>query len=439
MMIYCVISFTSLFTLKIPFFYPQQLYSNYSTAPYIFIMLNALISISIIIYMIVIKLLFRKLTRDEYKNCCICFFGKLYFNIFTIYIFNGLENFNEMVVWFIILMFPSIFSNINLIILSRLKSFETNLQRSSVKHTKIIFINSFQITLNAIFIYFGYNFFYFYCGFGPFIITFFESFKCFIQQIEIFIICLLQIFRSRYNATRPNLFYYVEKYFSINSFFISIIQCMLILYFKGYDSILIIIYLINKIFVFSHKIVRLMEKTFLFYELNKNLSKNFTDASPDEIKNCDRCVICCEQIKTGKKLDCNHIFHFSCIVKWLKYKNVCPICRAVIRIREVRSRYYFGTSFFNVSYESRNGNSVLSVNTPQLGGYLPSISFEVHQIASYVPRRQRIRNNRRRQAVEGLVRDVMEVVPNTTEYAARRQLQRSNYNLVNTINNLIEN
>ena len=55
-----------------------------------------------------------------------------------------------------------------------------------------------------------------------------------------------------------------------------------------------------------------------------------------KIKNVDlenlinECSICLEQYKLNEKiikLDCEHIFHKSCINLWFQNNNSCPICR----------------------------------------------------------------------------------------------------------------
>ncbi|KAJ4980140.1 hypothetical protein NE237_010920 [Protea cynaroides] len=42
------------------------------------------------------------------------------------------------------------------------------------------------------------------------------------------------------------------------------------------------------------------------------------------------CVICREEMKEGRevcKLPCDHLFHWMCVLPWLKKKNTCPCCR----------------------------------------------------------------------------------------------------------------
>ena len=42
------------------------------------------------------------------------------------------------------------------------------------------------------------------------------------------------------------------------------------------------------------------------------------------------CMICLEELSGGSEatvMPCSHVFHGSCIIRWLKQSHVCPICR----------------------------------------------------------------------------------------------------------------
>ena len=44
----------------------------------------------------------------------------------------------------------------------------------------------------------------------------------------------------------------------------------------------------------------------------------------------DKCPICLQKYKGAdiiKEFPCKHIFHKTCIFKWLKTSNVCPLCK----------------------------------------------------------------------------------------------------------------
>ncbi|XP_043699260.1 E3 ubiquitin-protein ligase SGR9, amyloplastic-like [Telopea speciosissima] len=44
----------------------------------------------------------------------------------------------------------------------------------------------------------------------------------------------------------------------------------------------------------------------------------------------EECAICKEEMKEGREvceLPCDHLFHWMCVLPWLKKKNTCPCCR----------------------------------------------------------------------------------------------------------------
>lgn len=49
-----------------------------------------------------------------------------------------------------------------------------------------------------------------------------------------------------------------------------------------------------------------------------------------EVRGGEECAICREEMKGGRdvcELPCNHLFHWICILRWLKKRNTCPCCR----------------------------------------------------------------------------------------------------------------
>ena len=49
----------------------------------------------------------------------------------------------------------------------------------------------------------------------------------------------------------------------------------------------------------------------------------------------NKCSICLEEFNINdrvKLFSCNqHIFHIDCIMKWLKNKDICPLCKIKIK------------------------------------------------------------------------------------------------------------
>ena len=59
----------------------------------------------------------------------------------------------------------------------------------------------------------------------------------------------------------------------------------------------------------------------------KSVLENISDISESQRE----CVICQSEFKSGdviNKLDCEHMFHFSCLGEEIKHRDRCPICKA---------------------------------------------------------------------------------------------------------------
>ncbi|KAG8374279.1 hypothetical protein BUALT_Bualt11G0115000 [Buddleja alternifolia] len=62
-------------------------------------------------------------------------------------------------------------------------------------------------------------------------------------------------------------------------------------------------------------------------------------ALPSVEVNGGECVICKEEMKEGREvceLPCSHLFHWMCILRWLKKRNTCPCCRHRLPTDDVR-------------------------------------------------------------------------------------------------------
>ena len=62
-------------------------------------------------------------------------------------------------------------------------------------------------------------------------------------------------------------------------------------------------------------------------------SFEFSSLNDDIHNNNKECTICTVEYEKDCMVSitkCNHIFHTDCIKEWAKYKQVCPVCRAVL-------------------------------------------------------------------------------------------------------------
>mmetsp|Transcript_8981 Transcript_8981/g.13439 ORF Transcript_8981/g.13439 Transcript_8981/m.13439 type:complete len:375 (-) Transcript_8981:146-1270(-) len=62
----------------------------------------------------------------------------------------------------------------------------------------------------------------------------------------------------------------------------------------------------------------------------EDVDTKFSDATKEELKNFDKCAICLEKMHSAKKLGCSHQFHRECLERWIKFRRICPCCRAPI-------------------------------------------------------------------------------------------------------------
>lgn len=65
------------------------------------------------------------------------------------------------------------------------------------------------------------------------------------------------------------------------------------------------------------------------------MNELFADATEEELAAGDRtCIICREEMRTAKKLNCGHMFHARCLQSWLKRQLSCPTCRSPVDVSE---------------------------------------------------------------------------------------------------------
>jgi hypothetical protein len=65
------------------------------------------------------------------------------------------------------------------------------------------------------------------------------------------------------------------------------------------------------------------------------MNELFADATEEELAEGDRtCIICREEMRAAKKLNCGHMFHVRCLQSWLKRQLSCPTCRSAVDVSE---------------------------------------------------------------------------------------------------------
>ncbi|XP_039759540.1 E3 ubiquitin-protein ligase AMFR-like [Pararge aegeria] len=80
-----------------------------------------------------------------------------------------------------------------------------------------------------------------------------------------------------------------------------------------------------------HALLARLRRHRLYAALASHMSRNYPMASPEEVqKNEDNCAICWEPMKEARKLPCAHLFHNSCLCRWVQQDASCPTCRRAL-------------------------------------------------------------------------------------------------------------
>ncbi|XP_063443295.1 RING finger protein 145-like [Mytilus trossulus] len=65
----------------------------------------------------------------------------------------------------------------------------------------------------------------------------------------------------------------------------------------------------------------------------RHFTRNLIDATRDElVEHEDACPICFQEMEEAKVTPCAHLFHESCLQKWLNTRLICPVCQLQIPI-----------------------------------------------------------------------------------------------------------
>ncbi|GAB5372491.1 hypothetical protein AAMO2058_001670300 [Amorphochlora amoebiformis] len=127
------------------------------------------------------------------------------------------------------------------------------------------------------------------------------------------------------------------------------------------------------------------------------IQRSFPIATDLELKSNSKCAICLDNMAVAKKLPCGHLFHKHCLEQWIKFKRICPCCRASItKGRNTPARPPpggpAGVSALPApppppqpQYGLRRSRSILSFDSQNWGSWLPSITFDVfHTVRDHV-------------------------------------------------------
>ena len=88
--------------------------------------------------------------------------------------------------------------------------------------------------------------------------------------------------------------------------------------YKGVIRWLDVLHSFTAVFIYTVKLI----------SLNIFFVNSYPDATDEELSQLDNvCIICRDEMTSGKKLPCNHIFHAHCLRSWFQRQQSCPTCR----------------------------------------------------------------------------------------------------------------
>ena len=103
----------------------------------------------------------------------------------------------------------------------------------------------------------------------------------------------------------------------------------------------------------KNEIIQLLKSKGALTSEELDILNKMTERKEFYVDNQNTCSICLNEF-TGNdanmiiKLDCGHIFHTDCLLKWFKTSNLCPFCK------QKSKSYYRGKSIGKVNDDEGN-------------------------------------------------------------------------------------
>lgn len=182
-----------------------------------------------------------------------------------------------------------------------------------------------------------------------------------------------------------------------------------------------------------------------------NMEARFANASDEELRqNDDDCAICWEEMKSARKLPCNHLFHDGCLRSWLEHETSCPTCRQPLNITRTEGgsrpqpageaapqgptltpAQRIGAR--NPTMRNRLGGHFFHFDGSMIASWMPSFSVEVTH--SNVLRRRMAAN--RISVLNNMANQVTQMFPHISHSAALNDL-RMTRSVELTVANIVE-
>ncbi|PIK38366.1 putative E3 ubiquitin-protein ligase AMFR [Apostichopus japonicus] len=180
-----------------------------------------------------------------------------------------------------------------------------------------------------------------------------------------------------------------------------------------------------------------------------NMETRFSTASQDELReNDDDCAICWEEMKTARKLPCNHLFHDGCLRSWLEHETSCPTCRHPLNITRTEEETGRQAQVGNpparpprppglptrvVPGNNRRGGHFFHFDGSLIASWMPSFSVEVTHANAV----RRIQIANRNSQLNNMANLVVQMFPRVSHETAMNDL-RITRSVELTVENILE-
>jgi len=119
-----------------------------------------------------------------------------------------------------------------------------------------------------------------------------------------------------------------------------VVECFRLIVYLAFFGIILTYYgiplhIIRSLYITFISFRRKLAEVVRYRKATANMDARFPNATPDELRNAETCIVCREEMREAKKLPCGHILHLHCLRSWLERQQVCPICRTPVLQEEI--------------------------------------------------------------------------------------------------------
>jgi len=100
------------------------------------------------------------------------------------------------------------------------------------------------------------------------------------------------------------------------------------------------LHIVRQIYITFRSFKRRVTAVIRYRKATQNMDERFPIAVPEEVARDPTCIVCRDEMVTGRKLPCGHILHAHCLRDWLIQQQVCPTCRTSVFREELAGHQF---------------------------------------------------------------------------------------------------